>query len=96
MTDPWRYRNKSQIPVGKNEQNEVIMGFYRQRSHDIIDMESCLIQDSQHQEVMNEVKSILKDLNVSIYQEQLKKRFNETFGCKNRISYRRNDDYFCN
>ena len=69
------------------------MGFYRQRSHDIIDMESCLIQDSQHQEVMNEVKSILKDLNVSIYQEQLK-RFNETFGCKNRISYRRNDDYF--
>ncbi|HDC8600805.1 TPA: 23S rRNA (uracil(1939)-C(5))-methyltransferase RlmD [Staphylococcus aureus] len=41
MTDPWRYRNKSQIPVGKNEQNEV--------------------------------KSILKDLNVSIYQEQLKK-----------------------
>ena len=27
MTDPWRYRNKSQIPVGKNEQNEVIMGF---------------------------------------------------------------------
>lgn len=73
MTDPWRYRNKSQIPVGKNEQNEVIMGFYRQRSHDIIDMESCLIQDSQHQEVMNEVKSILKDLNVSIYQEQLKK-----------------------
>lgn len=73
MTDPWRYRNKSQIPVGKNEQNEVIMGFYRQRSHDIIDMESCLIQDSQHREVMNEVKSILKDLNVSIYQEQLKK-----------------------
>ena len=60
MTDPWRYRNKSQIPVGKNEQNEVIMGFYRQRSHDIIDMGSCLIQDSQHQEVMNEVKSILK------------------------------------
>ncbi|MDG6526058.1 23S rRNA (uracil(1939)-C(5))-methyltransferase RlmD [Staphylococcus aureus] len=41
MTDPWSYRNKSQIPVGKNEQNEV--------------------------------KSILKDLNVSIYQEQLKK-----------------------
>ena len=27
-----------------------------------IDMGSCLIQDSQHQEVMNEVKSILKDL----------------------------------
>lgn len=49
------------------------MGFYRQRSHDIIDMESCLIQDTQHQEVMNVVKTILNDLNISIYQEQLKK-----------------------
>ncbi len=42
------------------------MGFYSQRSSSIIDMESCLIQDSQHQEVMNEVKSILKDLNVRL------------------------------
>ena len=45
MVNPWRYRNKSQIPVGQSNSNQVIMGFYRQRSHDIIDMDSCLIQD---------------------------------------------------
>ena len=27
METPWRYRNKSQIPVGKNEDNDAIMGF---------------------------------------------------------------------
>lgn len=73
MENPWRYRNKSQIPVGKNKDNQIIMGFYRQRSHDIIDMESCLIQDNQHQEVMNHVKLWLDELNVSIYDEQAKK-----------------------
>ncbi|EHJ09114.1 23S rRNA (uracil(1939)-C(5))-methyltransferase RlmD [Staphylococcus simiae] len=73
MDDPWRYRNKSQIPVGKNKDNEAIMGFYRQRSHDIIDMDSCLIQDYRHQQVMNLVKAMLNDLNISIYNEYTKK-----------------------
>lgn len=72
MENPWRYRNKSQIPVGKDRNNEAIMGFYRQRSHDIIDMDSCLIQDEQHQQVMNAVKALLKQHNVSIYNEQKK------------------------
>lgn len=72
MEQPWRYRNKSQIPVGKNKDGQVIMGFYRQRSHDIIDMDHCLIQDEQHQEVMNHVKQWLNELNISIYDEQSK------------------------
>lgn len=72
MVNPWRYRNKSQIPVGQSNSNQVIMGFYRQRSHDIIDMDSCLIQDRQHQEVMNRVKYWLNELNISIYNEKTK------------------------
>ena len=70
MDNPWRYRNKSQIPVGQGNSNQVIMGFYRQRSHDIIDMDSCLIQDEQHQKIMNHVKQWLNELNISIYNEK--------------------------
>ncbi|PMB94601.1 23S rRNA (uracil(1939)-C(5))-methyltransferase RlmD [Staphylococcus sp. UMB0328] len=73
MEDPWRYRNKSQIPVGLSKDQLPIMGFYRQRSHDIIDMDSCLIQDQQHQQVMNDVKQLISDLNISIYNEKTKK-----------------------
>ncbi len=72
METPWRYRNKSQIPVGKNENNDAIMGFYRQRSHQIIDMDECLIQDTKHQDVMNHVKQWCNELNVSIYDERKK------------------------
>ena len=87
MDNPWRYRNKSQIPVGQSNSNQVIMGFYRQRSHDIIDMDSCLIQDRQHQEVMNRVKYWLNELNISIYNEN-KNRFNTSFSSKDWLSYR--------
>ena len=73
MEDPWRYRNKSQIPVGLSKDQQPIMGFYRQRSHDIIDMESCLIQDQQHQQVMNDVKQLISELNISVYNEKLKR-----------------------
>lgn len=48
------------------------MGFYRQRSHDIIDMDSCLIQDEQHQNIMNYVKHWFNELNMSIYDEKIK------------------------
>lgn len=73
MEEPWRYRNKSQIPVGLSKDQLPIMGFYRQRSHDIIDMDSCLIQDQQHQQVMNDVKQLISDLNISVYNEKTKK-----------------------
>lgn len=72
MENPWRYRNKSQIPVGITQDKDVKMGFYRQRSHDIINMDECLIQDNQHQQVMNVVKQLFNDLKVSIYNERSK------------------------
>ncbi|PHK49519.1 23S rRNA (uracil(1939)-C(5))-methyltransferase RlmD [Staphylococcus edaphicus] len=72
MDDPWYYRNKSQIPVGKNNENKVITGFYRQRSHDIIDMDECLIQDQIHQEVINKLKAWFNELNISVYNERKK------------------------
>lgn len=73
MEDPWRYRNKSQIPIGLNNNKKPIMGFYRQCSHDIIDMDSCLIQDEKHQQVMNDVKQLISELNISVYNEKTKK-----------------------
>src|SRR5699024_4371432 len=55
MENTWYYSNKIQVPVGKNQEEKIISGFYRQRSHDIIDMYECLIQDQLHQQVMNQI-----------------------------------------
>ncbi|MGV3129444.1 23S rRNA (uracil(1939)-C(5))-methyltransferase RlmD [Staphylococcus simulans] len=72
MMNPWNYRNKSQIPVGQNSEDAPIMGFYRQRSHDIIDMEECLIQDSIQNQLMRMIRALLTEHNVSVYDEKRK------------------------
>ena len=57
MTEnPYRYRNKVQLPIGKVN-GEVVIGFYAPRSHNIIDIDECLIQD----EVADRVRAITKE-----------------------------------
>lgn len=41
--DPWRYRNKAQFPVGRRG-GQVVVGFFRRGSHQIVPAEDCLIQ----------------------------------------------------
>ncbi|MBV6717340.1 23S rRNA (uracil(1939)-C(5))-methyltransferase RlmD [Paenibacillus chitinolyticus] len=69
MRDPWRYRNKAQVPFGE-EQGGLIGGFYAQGSHRIIDMEACLIQHANNDEVIAKVKEIGRGLGIRAYQEE--------------------------
>ena len=69
MEDPWRYRNKAQVPIGEQE-GGLIGGFYQQRSHQIIDMQACLIQQEKNDEVVRKVKEICSIHGVRAYDEQ--------------------------
>src|SRR5690625_3454654 len=70
MEDPWRYRNKIQIPVGEKG-GELITGFYQQRSHRIIeDMETCVIQDELGDNIVEAVRKIGTELGIRAYDEQ--------------------------
>ena len=69
MENPWRYRNKAQVPIGEHE-GGLIGGFYQQRSHQIIDMKACLIQQEKNDEVVKEVKEICNINGVRAYDEQ--------------------------
>jgi len=44
MERPYRYRNKVQLPVGGTIDN-IKIGFYKQKSHEIIPFKDCIIQD---------------------------------------------------
>jgi 23S rRNA (uracil1939-C5)-methyltransferase len=68
MEKPWRYRNKAQVPVGELE-GGLVAGFYKHRSHDIIDMEACLIQQEQNDTVIQAVKKICGHYDVRAYDE---------------------------
>jgi 23S rRNA (uracil1939-C5)-methyltransferase len=69
MSEPWRYRNKAQVPVGERE-GGLIAGFYQQRSHEIIDMNECMIQQEKNDHVVRVVKDICQRYGVSAYLEE--------------------------
>lgn len=64
------YRNKAQIPVGEKD-GQLITGFYRQGSHDIIPVEDFVIQLSGMDEAILAVRNILNAMGVPAYQERL-------------------------
>ncbi|MFQ9726050.1 MAG: 23S rRNA (uracil(1939)-C(5))-methyltransferase RlmD [Clostridium perfringens] len=66
MENPWRYRNKVQLPIGLIN-GEVKIGFFAQRSHDIIDMESCLIQDEIGDKVVKLTREWIEKFNIRPY-----------------------------
>ena len=66
MENPDKYRNKVQLPVGINN-GEVSIGFFAARSHDIVDMESCIIQDATADKIIGLTKAWLKEHDVKVY-----------------------------
>ncbi|QGU96193.1 23S rRNA (uracil(1939)-C(5))-methyltransferase RlmD [Clostridium bovifaecis] len=69
MEEPYRYRNKVQLPVGE-ENGEIKIGFYALRSHNIIDMSTCHIQDEVGERVVALTKQWMKEHNLKAYNEQ--------------------------
>jgi 23S rRNA (uracil1939-C5)-methyltransferase len=66
MNDPWRYRNKAQVPIGFSE-GGLIGGFYEQGSNDIVEMDACLIQQEENEETVRAVKEAARLLDISAY-----------------------------
>lgn len=69
MEDPYRYRNKVQLPIG-TVNNGVVIGFYSPRSHNITDTDNCYIQEKTGDLLINLTKRWIKDNNISTYDEK--------------------------
>lgn len=70
MEDPWRYRNKVQIPVGEKD-GKLITGFYQPRSHRMIDnMDTCVITNETGDRIVAAVRRIADRLGISAYHEE--------------------------
>ena len=66
--DPLRYRNKVQFPVAPGKR-EALIGFYRPRSHDVIDVEDCLLQPTSAAAARKAVKQWMAQYQVPAYDE---------------------------
>ena len=63
---PNRYRNKVQFPVGAGGK----IGFYRPRSHDVVDVEDCLLQPESAARVRRALIGYLREFHVPAYDEK--------------------------
>ena len=67
--EPKRYRNKAIFPVSQTHATDVKIGFYRERSHDVIDVPSCLIQSDLADKTGRVVRRWMHRYAVPAYQE---------------------------
>jgi len=66
MENPFRYRNKVQIPLGR-QNGKFISGFYARRSHRIVDIESCIVQHIDGDYVLNILRDWAEEFKISTY-----------------------------
>ena len=61
-----RYRNKAQFPVAKGPR----IGFYRPRSHDVIDVDDCLLQGEAAARLRGAVPEWMAEYSIPAYNER--------------------------
>ncbi|QZY56049.1 23S rRNA (uracil(1939)-C(5))-methyltransferase RlmD [Crassaminicella profunda] len=69
MEDPYHYRNKAQFPIG-TENNEAVIGFYKRKSHHIVDIKRCYIQHEINDQITKIVREYIDTYKVSTYDEK--------------------------
>ncbi|WP_309121589.1 23S rRNA (uracil(1939)-C(5))-methyltransferase RlmD [Paenibacillus sp.] len=71
MDDPWRYRNKAQVPIGFDlEEGGLVGGFYEQGSHRIVSTDACLIQHERNDDAVLAAKRIAREIGIEAYDEK--------------------------
>ncbi len=73
MEKPQNYRNKAQYPVGINRDGKPVMGVFANRTHEIIPINECFIQDKQAEKVAKFIFDFIVKNKISIYDEDTRK-----------------------
>ena len=73
MENPLHYRNKAQYPLGIDKEGNPIIGVFANRTHEVIQIENCLIQNPRTEEIAKFILKFIKENNISIYNETTRK-----------------------
>lgn len=69
MANPYEYRNKIQVPIGRDPHGKIVSGFYRSGTHKIIPIEKCYIENPKASKIISEFKKLIKDFHYEPYNE---------------------------
>lgn len=69
MDNPYKYRNKIQVPIGRDPHGHIVTGFYRSGTHKIIPIDKCYIENPKASKIIESFKRLIKDFHYEPYNE---------------------------
>lgn len=69
MKEPWYYRNKVHAAFGRLKNGTIISGTYEAKSHRIINVDSCLIDNQKADKIIYDIRNLLKSFKIKTYNE---------------------------
>ena len=70
MENPYHYRNKAQYPVGLNKNGDPVIGVFANRTHDVIEINECMIQNEESEKIAKYICEFAKKNKISVYDEK--------------------------
>lgn len=75
MEHPFHYRNKVQAAFGRTRGGEIISGVYQSSTHNIVKIDSCLIEDKKADEIIVTIRKLVKSFKLTVFDEKTMKGF---------------------
>lgn len=69
MDDPYHYRHKVQAAFDCTRRGQIVAGVYQKNSHDVVDIESCQIENEEADAIIRDVKNMLRSFRIKTYDE---------------------------
>ena len=69
MENPYCYRNKIQMPIKMSKQGKIVSGFYKEKTHDIVPIETCEIENKKADDILSSIKQLMKKFRILPYDE---------------------------
>jgi len=74
MKEPYHYRNKVQAAFGERGK-EIISGVYQSSTHNIVPVDSCMIEDQKADEIIVTIRKLLKSFKLRAFNDVTMKGF---------------------
>ena len=72
MDEPYYYRNKIQVPFGR-ENKHIVYGFYKTNTHRIIPIKECFIEDKMGAHILKDIALLMESMKIEPYNEDTRK-----------------------
>ena len=69
MEDPYHYRNKVHAVFGEDRRHNIISGTYEEKSHRIVSVDSCLLDDERSDAIILTIRKLLKSFKIRPFNE---------------------------